>query len=192
MEPSNTKCKALLTAGRELFWKYGFKRVTIEEICKKAGVSKMTYYKFYPNKLELARSVFDMVAENGASLFRSIMTEDIPPAEKIMKMLQLKHEGTNEVSREFLADFYNNPELGLKDHIEKQTLRIWNEIIDDFRQAQNKGVFRKDFKPEIIWYLSEKMMGMINDPRLLKLYNTPQEMIMDLASLFVYGIAPQK
>jgi AcrR family transcriptional regulator len=31
---------------RELFWKHGFKKVTIDEICKKANVSRKTYYTF--------------------------------------------------------------------------------------------------------------------------------------------------
>ncbi|MBN2410872.1 helix-turn-helix transcriptional regulator, partial [candidate division KSB1 bacterium] len=39
---------------KELFFKYGIRRVTIEEICKKARVSKMTFYKFFQNKIELA------------------------------------------------------------------------------------------------------------------------------------------
>ena len=33
----------LLKIARELFWKHGFKRVSIEEICQKASVSKMTF-----------------------------------------------------------------------------------------------------------------------------------------------------
>jgi len=47
---SNPKREQILTTGKELFWKFGFKRVTIEEICKEAGVSKMTYYKFFTTK----------------------------------------------------------------------------------------------------------------------------------------------
>jgi len=104
----------------------------------------------------------------------------------------MKMEGTNDISSEFLADFYNNPELGLKDHIEETTRKMWGEIVDDFRKAQGKGVFRKDFKPELMWYLSMKMMEFINDENLMKFYSSPNEMIMELAGFFVYGIAPQE
>jgi AcrR family transcriptional regulator len=192
MKTSDTKYDAILKTGRSLFWKYGFKRVSIEEICREAGVSKMTYYKFFPNKLELARKIYDNEADRGIREFKLFMTAEGSPAEKMMKMLKLKQEGTNDISKEFLADFYNNPELGLKDHIEQVMRRLWNEIMDDFRNAQKRGVFRKDIKPELILYFAEKMMDMINDPRLISMYEKPQDMVMELATFFVFGISPGK
>ncbi len=39
---SNPKRELILSTGKDLFWKFGFRRVTIEEICKEAGISKMT------------------------------------------------------------------------------------------------------------------------------------------------------
>ena len=49
---SSKKYQDIKKKGKELFWKYGTKRVTVEEICREAGVSKMTYYKFFKNKNE--------------------------------------------------------------------------------------------------------------------------------------------
>ncbi|MBV7272609.1 TetR/AcrR family transcriptional regulator [Clostridium sp. PL3] len=42
--------KAILTAAYELLLEKGFGTVTIEKIAKKAGVSKATIYKWWPNK----------------------------------------------------------------------------------------------------------------------------------------------
>ena len=192
MESSNNKHDAILITARKLFWKFGFKKVSIEEICREAEVSKMTFYKFFPNKLEVARKVFDNEAEKGMMEFKSIMREKTTAAQKLVKILQIKHQGTNEISRDFLADFYNNPELGLKAHIEKVTLNMWNVIISDFKVAQENGIFRKDFKPELLWYFSQKMIDMINDPQLSKMFSNPHDMIMELASFFVYGISGEK
>lgn len=178
----------ILLKARELFWKYGFKRVTIEEICKLARVSKMTFYKFFPNKLELARIVFDQEVAKGTENFRKIMNSRMPPGEKIKRILSLKLQGTNDISREFLSDFYNDPELGLKEHIEKTTETSWNEILNDLRKAQENGTFRKEIKPELILYLSQKVIDMINDENLVKMYTSPQEMIMELANFFIYGM----
>jgi AcrR family transcriptional regulator len=51
----------IVSAWKELLRKHGFRCVTIEEICTKAYVSKMTCYKFLPSKIELAKTVFRMV-----------------------------------------------------------------------------------------------------------------------------------
>ena len=73
---NNKKYMAIIQTSRELFWKYGFRRVTIDEICREAKTSKMTFYRFFPNKLELARTVFDMVADEGLRKFREILKEE--------------------------------------------------------------------------------------------------------------------
>ncbi|HDQ15806.1 MAG TPA: TetR/AcrR family transcriptional regulator [Bacteroidetes bacterium] len=192
MKIKSKKHRDILHTSKELFWKYGFKRVTIEEICEKANVSKMTFYRFYPNKLELAKSVFDMVIDNSIKDFKTLMKQDIPASEKMKGMLQMKFEGTNDISKEFLVDFYNNPDTEVSGYIEKRTREVWSKIIEDLKKGQHEGWLRKDFKPEIILIFSQKIMELIKDENILKLYNTPQDLIMEIANLFTYGITPHK
>src|SRR6476659_8718863 len=47
------KQKRILAAAQDLFGHHGFKRVAIDEIAKKAGVSKGTVYNFAESKDEL-------------------------------------------------------------------------------------------------------------------------------------------
>jgi AcrR family transcriptional regulator len=188
----NVKYQNILSAGRELFYKHGFRRVSVEEICRKANVSKMTYYKFFENKVELAKSVFDNEVTQGARKLKSILAEDITAAEKIKKLIQIKYEGTNDISKEFLQDFYSSPELGLKDYVEEKTKIFWTEFIQDFKAAQEKGWFRKDLKPEFFFYLSQKLSSMVTDEHLLSMYDTPQELIIEFTNFFTYGISPRE
>lgn len=191
--PRSKRYSAIMLTARELFWKYGFKRVSVEEICEKSGVSKMTFYRFFPNKLELAKAVFDEVINSGLVAFRNIIeTSKFTTPQKIQMLLSLKMNGTYDISQEFLQDFYNNPELGLKDHIEKRTKSVWLEVIEDFKKAQKKKIFRKDFKPELLFYISQKFQELVNDKSMLALYDNPQALIMDVANLMIYGIAPRE
>lgn len=186
------KQTALLENAKELFWKHGFKRVSIEEICIKANVSKMTFYRFYPNKLELAKAVFDKVIDESIANFKKLMNEDIPASEKIKRMLTMKMEGTNNISKEFLVDFYNNPELEVSAYIEQRTKMVWVGIIDDFKKGQHDGWLRKDFKPEIILIMAHKITELLQDENALKFYSTPQELVMEIANLFTFGIVPHE
>lgn len=188
----NKKQISIIDAARELFWKYGFKRVSVEEICKNANVSKMTFYKFYPNKIELAKSVYDMLIDKGTSDFHKIIRENTSAEEKIKKILQLKLESTNNISKDFVYDFYSDTELGLKDFIEEKTKQVWKSVIADFEFAQKKGWFRKDINPSLIFILSQKLIELMNDPEIIKLYESPQSVIMALTDFFVYGITPHK
>ena len=188
MEFSSKKHKDIVSTAKELFWKYGFKRVTIEEVCATAKVSKMTFYKFYPNKLELAKAVFDMVVDDGVERFKLLMGSDAPVSEKMRGMIQMKLEGANDISREFLADFYANPELGLSAYIEEKTRVVWADVITVFREGQQKGWFRSDFKPELLLILAQKAAELVTDSKVVALYNKPQDLVLELTSLMTYGI----
>ncbi len=191
-QTNNLKEKQLLSTAKELFWKHGFRRVTIEEVCKKAGVSKMTFYRFFPNKIELAKTVFNNVIDEGIINFKKIMENDIPTPEKLKKIILLKTEGTNDISREFMEDFYTDSEPELKTFVEERTRLVWNEILKDFKEAQNKGIFRKDFKPEFLIQVASKFVEAMNDEKLLQLYDTPQDLILEFTNLLTYGISPHE
>lgn len=184
------KQDAILRSGRELFWKFGFRRVSVDEICRESGVSKMTFYRYFTDKTVLAKAVFDAEVAKGMVSFKEIMAADTPASEKMKSILMMKSEAVNNISHEFLKDFYADNETGLKEYVAEKTASSWSEIIKDFRSAQDKGYFRKDFKPEFLLFISQKLTEIIKDEYLLKLYGTPQEVIMEMARFFTYGISP--
>ena len=192
MVSDNKKFIEILTTAKELFWKHGFRRVSVEEICKKAEVSKMTFYRYFLNKTELAKTVYAKEAEKGIEAFKAIMSEKNSSAEKIKNIIHLKLEATNEISHEFVMDFYTSQETGLKDFIESKTYEFLSEILLDFKKAQQEGIFRKDFKPELILAISQKVIELASDENLLKLYKNQQDLIMELTNFFVYGISPHE
>jgi AcrR family transcriptional regulator len=188
---SSRKYKSILAISRELFWKHGFRRVTIQEICDKAGVSKMTFYKYFPNKTELAKTVFSNEVQDGLVKFNELMEEEIPADEKIQKMILYKAESTKNISREFLEDFYLGTEPELKEFVEQLTKEAWNNLRRDWERAQQNGIFRKDFKPDFLLHVSFSLVELMKDEKLAKLYSTPQELILEFTRFIAYGISPR-
>lgn len=188
----NKKQYLIFNQAKDLFWKHGFRRVSVEEICRNAHVSKMTFYKFYPNKFELAKSIYESIMEEGLSKFHGIIHDESPAEEKIRSMLLLKKQSTDNISKEFLMDFYTDTETGLKEFIEQKTIETWRFFIDDFEFAMQTGIFRADINAELLLKVSQKFIELANDHALLQLYKNPQDLIMALAELFIYGILPDK
>lgn len=188
---NNPKYKALIKTARELFWKHGFKRVSVQEICTTAGVSKMTFYKFFPNKTELAKHVFTNEVEDGIEKFNLLIDEDISVQEKIEKMILLKAEGTNNISKEFMQDFYLGSEPELKAFVEEKTREAWKGLLDSWKKAQRAGVFRNDLKPEFLMQVSFGLVELMKDERLAGLYPSTQELILEFTRFIAYGITPR-
>lgn len=190
VKPESKKEVAILEAGREFFWKYGFRKVTVDEICKAAGVSKMTFYRYFKDKAVLAKTIFDNEVEKAIEQFRQIMQSDLTVPEKMKHILLMKSASVNNISSDFINDFYSDNGSGLKAHIEQKTATSWGTILDVYRQAQLQGVFRKDMKPELLLYISQKVTDLFNDPYLTSLCGGPAGVIMEMARLFTYGISP--
>ncbi|UCD39298.1 MAG: helix-turn-helix transcriptional regulator, partial [Fidelibacterota bacterium] len=72
-----------MRTAEHLFSRFGARRVTVEEICREANVSKMTFYKYFPNKVELVRTIRDNWEEEGFMRFDEINAMDLPFPEKI-------------------------------------------------------------------------------------------------------------
>ncbi|MBE9467701.1 MAG: TetR/AcrR family transcriptional regulator [Bacteroidetes bacterium] len=187
----NQKLKKILTVSKELFWKHGFKRITIEEICSEANVSKMTFYKHYKNKKELVEFIINNITDKAMKKYRKIMESDIPFPEKIKKSIDLKMEATKDISNEFINDYirYADPEtLAL---YQRKKHEAMYSILNDYIEAQKKGDIRKNINPKFILYFLNNLQNLVKDEQLEKLYDAPQDMIMELTNFFFYGILPR-
>ena len=191
-DAENQKLILILETSRELFWKHGIKRISIEEICSEAGVSKMTFYKHFKNKNKLVKEILNRIIEDGIERYRTMMDQDIPFEEKVRQSLIMKMEGTDRMSQEFFNDYYLHADPEMSAFVQDKISQNLGMIMSDYLEAQKKGEIRKDIKPQFILYFINHIYEMIKDPQLESLYSDPQEMIMELTNFFFYGIMPRK
>ena len=189
---TDLKRRQLVLSAKELFWKYGFKKVSIEEVCREAGVSKMTFYKHFANKTELVRFMLSFIIEESLDRFYKIMESDIPFTEKVKKQVELKREGIQGMSELFLEDWMNSDDPELIAYRQDMTGKSTAQIMEFYQKAQARGEIRKDIKLEFILYFINHMFLMIEDKNLKALYETPEDMIMELLNFFFYGISVHK
>ncbi|KAA3638557.1 MAG: TetR/AcrR family transcriptional regulator [Bacteroidetes bacterium] len=187
----NTKYQDILKTAHDLFWKHGIKRVTIQEVCREAKVSKMTFYRFFENKVDLAKKVLQQMFDEGLEKYRALMAEDISFEEKVKRQIMAKFEGTKEISSELVKDIYTDKTLGLHDYWEKRRMEMVNLVLEDYADAQKKGWIRKDINLNFIFYFNGKVAEWIYDPVLKSMYDTDQEAIMEITKIFFYGIFPR-
>ena len=189
---SNPKRIQIIATGKELFWKFGFKRVTIEEIAREAGVSKMTFYKYFPNKTELAIVVLDEVFDTSLEKVRKLHDEHISPAETLKKILHFKSEGTRDISEEFIKDLYSYPEGELKAYMEKKMQIMFAEIIKVYERGKEDGWVRKDLNIPFLMLFTRKIINLFTEDEMLHYFDSSQDLVMEITNLLVYGISPHE
>jgi len=186
----NKKYSDIVAAARELFWKHGFRRISVEEICRKAGVSKMTFYKHFSNKTELAIEIIRRIFDESMKAFHDMMQSDIPFEEKMQIQLQMKLEGTQDISEEFVKDVFGDTNSELHKYWEERASESIAEVIQYYREAQQKGWLRRDVKIDFILYVINKFFEFANDDTLISKYSTMQELIVEINKFLLYGILP--
>lgn len=186
----NPKEEQILITGKELFWKYGFKRVTIEEICREAKVSKMTFYKYFPNKPKLAIAILDNVFDDSILKIRKLGEEHEDAGQTLEKIMQLKFEGSKGIGEEFVKDLYANPEAELKTYMESKTQEIFSEVINLYERGKKDGWVRKDLNIPFMIHFTRSSVDLITKQELMPYFTDYQEMILEVTRLFVYGITP--
>ena len=186
------KALQIMEKAKELFWKHGISRVTVTEICREAGVSKMTFYRHFDSKVDLAKQAMKASTDEAWEKYTAIMSQDIPFADKMKQSVLLKFEGTKDISEELIRDIYKNPELGMMEFMQEMTQESMKRLIMDYIKAQENGEIRKDLNPQFIMYFMNQMGQMLSDPALAAMYPTPNDLIMELFNFFLYGIMPRE
>jgi len=184
----NKAYRSVFTAAKELFWKHGISRVTVEEICRGASVSKMTFYRLFKNKNDVAEKILIETFDANLKKYRGIMNQDVSFSEKIKELVILKKEGTADISEEFIKDICLKNEAGLKTLIEDYTKVTYDYFVSDIKTAQSNGEIRKDIKLEFVVYMLNSMSNILFDDKIKAMYPDSHEAIMEITKFFFYGL----
>lgn len=131
----------VINAARDLFTKYGYKKVSMDEIAKEAGVTKKTIYMYFSSKEELLKYFIQEEITNMEEIVEEVEANNTDPFEAvnqaIYKILQYrKHQDfLNIIAKE--AEWLRNPVI-----IESLNLidnKIQNYIRTKLQSAKEKG-----------------------------------------------------
>jgi AcrR family transcriptional regulator len=175
-----TKKKAqIIQTAEKLFSRFGSKRVSVAEICREAGVSKMTFYKYFSNKLVLVRSIKDAYVEEGFRKFDEINALDIKFPEKIDLMTRWKVEFGARISADFIREM-----VSIDDAIEETKKRFLGNIA----AARDNGDIRADIDPEFLWMVSDKLYELVKDESWKQIFSDFSQFQYQLRTLIFYGL----
>jgi len=186
------KCQQIIDTAHGLFWHHGIRRVSVEEICQTAGVSKMTFYKYFKNKIDLVLFILNKTFLEGVAEYKNIMAQNIPYSEKAKGMIQMKLEKTKDVSQEMLKDWMQGSIPEVTELMQKMKQENFRLVLEDMVAAQNKGEIRKEINPQFILYFLNKMIEMAGDEQMINMYESTQSLTAELINLFFYGILTKK
>jgi AcrR family transcriptional regulator len=172
------KREQLVRTGEVLFVKHGMRRVTVEEICRQADVSKPTFYRYFENKEALARHIDEEWIDEALRRIATIEEADLPFPAKMRRILAIKQELSARPGPEFLADL-----IDLDIDLSHALRRVMGFLV----QSQQAGDVRTDMRPEFLMAAFNALNALQHDPRIRDLYKDPEKLAGDVFKLYYYG-----
>lgn len=99
-KPNETKEK-LLQVGFDLFWDSSYGSVSVDDICRRAGVNKGSFYHFFPSKADLVVAAYEEHWEEKRPDMDRIFSPQVPPLERIHNFCQYIYEVQRQKAEEY-------------------------------------------------------------------------------------------
>jgi AcrR family transcriptional regulator len=87
LQKSPDKRGAILTAAFDVFMNYGFRKTSMDDIARAAGMSRPALYQFFRNKTEIFRAASLSILESVGREARAAFTTEKPFAERLYDSL---------------------------------------------------------------------------------------------------------
>ena len=146
MEPS----EKILSGAQELFFKYGIKSITMDDIAKHLSMSKKTIYQYFKEKDEIINTLMSEKIKSDEEEFSGVHTNAsnaIEEAFAVMKCLADSIGRINPVLFYELQKFY--PEAWKKFTQFKENY-VRKMVEDSLKRGQEQGYVRKDVSISIL------------------------------------------
>jgi AcrR family transcriptional regulator len=138
--------ESILDATDRLLARYGYKKMTIDDLAHEVGIGKGSIYLHFPSKEEIALSHIDRLVDRLKKRLRGIGSEDGPVEEKLRKMLvervTFRFDSIQHYTQsldELLANL-RTPLLDRRRRYFADEAAILAEVVTE---GQNEGVFKE-------------------------------------------------
>jgi AcrR family transcriptional regulator len=150
--------EAIVQAAAACFGEMGYRATTLATIAARAGLSKVTLYKYVPSKEELLGRVFERTMQTSRSGLRRIVEQDLPVDEKLRRVIH--HQVALLAGHApFLTVFFSE-ESGLPPALARRVARdkrAWDAAIE---RVVRQGIAERRFRridPRLFVYAIDGM-----------------------------------
>ncbi|MFY9310553.1 MAG: TetR/AcrR family transcriptional regulator [Bacteroidia bacterium] len=155
----------ILKGAEELFFKYGIKSITMDDIAKHLGISKKTIYQFYSDKNEVVETLMSSLTKTNECVFQKIADDSANVIEEVFEMM--KHMGA------LFSQMNPNLFYDLQKY-HPDSWKLFNKFKEDFiermvedsvKRGVAQGLVRADINTKIIARLRMEEVEMGFNPQ---------------------------
>lgn len=182
----------VLEASKTLFWKFGIRKVTVEEICNESGISKMTFYRNFNNKTSVVEAIIKGLFIDGMNAYDLIMSSDASFPDKIEQVFEMKKKNAHDMSEMFVHDLMHLDDqdlIGLMMNFQKESTE---RLINDLKDAQSEGWIRDSVNIDFVNYMINLIQAQLKSDQFLHIFKSIEDANDQVKNFLFYGMINNK
>ncbi len=189
MEPQ----EKILKVSLELFFKYGIKRVTMDDIAKELGMSKKTIYQFYKEKDDLVNQLCEIEMAKQEKIFEEVTSKSMDPIHEIILISNNLKEMLHHINPIFFLDLQKFHPNAFNQIQKFKDNCAYKDIIRNIRNGKEQGYYQKEVDEDFVARYRMAQLDMLMFGNYFAFdkisFTQAHQLLLDM---FVYGICTLK
>lgn len=161
MEPKDR----ILKGAEELFFKYGIKSITMDDIARHLGISKKTIYQSYSDKNEIVETLVLNQTKNNECEFQKIEAKTSNVVEEVFEMMNHMSQMFSQMNPNLFYDLQKYHPNAWKIFKQFKEECIERMVEDSVRRGMEQGLVRSDINSKIIARLRMEEVELAFNPQ---------------------------
>lgn len=180
----------ILCKAHELFNRFGFRRVTMDEIASKTGMSKKTIYQSFLNKDEIVNAVVEVLLNKSVSACEQNATKAENAVHEIFLSIDMIQDFMLEMNPVIYDDMEKYFPAVFSKFYQYKNNYIFQHVQKNLEKGIEEGLYRKELNIDVITkFRVETMFIPFNqDVFPYGKYNLA-EIEIEMLELYLYGIS---
>ena len=183
----------ILSKAHDLYFRYGIRSVTMDEIAGQCGISKKTIYQFFEDKDALVGAVMDSVINNTQGTCTTDQAKSANAIHEVFLALQMVQEMFSAMTPTVLFDVQKHHPNAYERLEQHKSKFLFTVLINNIERGKQEGLYREDFNDDIIARMRLQTIFMPFNPDIFPKGKFSLSLIeQELTEHFIYGIATAK
>ena len=140
----------ILQQVRRLYYRYGIKSVTMDDVAKHLSISKKTLYQYFTDKEDLVRNIVMLDYTNRHNFFQEIKNRNLNAIEELFEVYRMINTMFRDYNASMEYDIHKYyPEL-FSQFRELRRKRMYDTMYNNMNKGKKEGLYRKELNSKII------------------------------------------
>lgn len=183
----------ILDKVRDLFFKYGVRSTSMDDICREVEISRKKIYQIFTNKNDLVEKLLELERQNFEIIFNTDKFDGVNAIDILLMVSKDVSNKFTDVSpsmtfdlQKYYPDIYNK-------HVEERIEFIFEKIRINLEKGINQGVYRNDLSVELVSRLYIRRLIDLHNPDFFPPDKFSFQTLFDVMfDNFIRGIANEK